>query len=61
MEDLKPCPFCGSEVEMWEAGYGTFHWIECPKCRAEMNAHGRSEKKLAKAWNRRKKCSTKKN
>ena len=32
---LKPCPFCGSEVELSEGYDETDHyicWIECPNC-----------------------------
>lgn len=33
-EQLKPCPFCGSEVSVYnnEFDYENLFWIECEEC-----------------------------
>lgn len=32
-ENIKPCPFCGSEAEYWsDCGYADRHVIECQNC-----------------------------
>ena len=33
MEDLKPCPFCGSKPFVWRTNYRTY--IECPNLTTE--------------------------
>lgn len=56
---MKPCPFCGSEVRLWDAGFGIVRVVECEKCQcrfvfafsAAENPH-----ELQNAWNRR--CKT---
>lgn len=29
---LKPCPFCGGNVALWEPGYGVVKVVECKNC-----------------------------
>lgn len=36
MEDLKPCPFCGGAVDLWETGYGVVTVFQCRDCKARV-------------------------
>lgn len=51
---LKPCPFCGGELEMSSyCNFGDwFYFAMCPKCRAKSDVFDTPEKAAA-AWNRR--------
>ena len=68
MENLKPCPFCGSkEISAWYRGtrYGRIAFIECDTCGAtsktfryyddnkEFNENDIGAEKAVAAWNRR--------
>ena len=33
MTGLKPCPFCGGEVTLWNYEFGTVKVFECKACR----------------------------
>jgi Lar family restriction alleviation protein len=56
MSELKSCPFCGSEAEMYVseigAKQGDGFWIRCDNC--EIEQHGfYSEDEAIERWNRR--------
>lgn len=57
MEELKPCPFCGGQANMWKWNGGVR--IDCSRWRASNeNTHfvgigARTEEEAIKAWNRR--------
>lgn len=33
-ENLKPCPFCGGKVVMWERNFGVVTVFQCEQCKA---------------------------
>ena len=49
MNDLKPCPFCGAEVEIMSEG--DYHEIRCDDCNLDM--WGRLYMDLEFEWNKR--------
>lgn len=55
-EELKPCPFCGSDqvsVSIGETGVGgDFYYVECEKC-AGMCGSSSKQEDAVKAWNKR--------
>lgn len=53
MADLKPCPFCGGEAEIWEDKVFRTFVPQCKECTAQ---HGRytSRERAVDAWNTRK-------
>ena len=50
MDDLKPCPFCGSR-ELHGGGGGPW-WIRCATCGTDGPSAG-SQRKARTLWNRR--------
>lgn len=51
---LKPCPFCGGEVRIFNGVVAGVTMIVCTKCRATVSFGGREQKdKTIKVWNRR--------
>lgn len=58
-ENLKPCPFCGGEAEVFEEKGGEVVSIACSECgcgTAYMSGASSTEKKIETAtqdWNRR--------
>lgn len=54
MTKLKPCPFCGSEVEIFVAPMLTKMFV-CHSCGADVCFYGaeRNKEKAVEAWNRR--------
>ena len=56
-DELKPCPFCGSNNKMIYEGFKeeyepfAWWWVSCDECGAAMTAS--TEKKVIQAWNRR--------
>lgn len=56
MSELKPCPFCGGEVTIWNTGFGIVKVIECKKCDLRFvykwSVAG-SNHELAEIWNKR--------
>lgn len=59
MDELKPCPFCGGEAEIYEydpCGQCDFHEPYTVQCKAECCFLGKdfaNREDAAKAWNRR--------
>lgn len=54
--ELKPCPFCGAEVEAREVSFGIVGVITCKNCKTKFLIpwnEAESGKGLAEAWNRR--------
>ena len=53
-EKLKPCPFCGAQVKVWETGFGVVQVISCESCHVRFVFRWfDSGIELAKHWNRR--------
>jgi len=58
MEELKPCPFCGSDrvfimQEMPDSPDVTVYSAECLDCPAEMNPGFEDEQEIIATWNQR--------
>ena len=54
--ELKPCPFCGERVVLWNTGYGVVKVVECKKCKVRFVFSWdkvENNVELAKLWNRR--------
>ena len=54
--DLKPCPFCGAEVEAMTLSFGIVGVVDCKKCKTRFVIpwnEAETSNELAKAWNRR--------
>ena len=54
-ENLKPCPFCGSDNVYLRCDYQGILYIECSACRANTYIYTPNEDKalLLQKWNRR--------
>jgi len=54
--ELKPCPFCGTKVDMevmkYANGESNFH-VECPECGATSGPVCDTRKEAARLWNQR--------
>ena len=51
-EELKPCPFCGSEAEM--LNYSENEWlVRCPACDGMVERWRETEAEAIEQWNRR--------
>ena len=60
MDDLKPCPFCGSKAVLAHDAVisNTYSYVRCDKCRARIigipiSTEYSSDEKAIEAWNRR--------
>lgn len=55
-EKLKPCPFCGGDVELRYSDYGDQCWIKCTHCSlaCRFEKHLHHSDRTAEAWNQRK-------
>lgn len=54
MDELKPCPFCGSlKIEMIKIDCTNEWFLRCEKCGIEQPLYN-ARSKAIKAWNRRK-------
>ena len=54
MNELKPCPFCGSKPFVWRTNHRTY--IECPNLTADSHRimmSGKTDKEAIEEWNRR--------
>lgn len=49
-DDMRPCPFCGSEHVVLEGI--EFHWVKCAACSAEGPVH-KDEYEAVRRWNER--------
>lgn len=68
MPELKPCPFCGCNADLWSkyAKYGYFLFCQCDFCEARTKgfklgydlpedwANSKAAQKAIEAWNSRK-------
>lgn len=54
-DDLKPCPFCGGEVEPFIGPFAKSWMFVCHRCGADVCFYGaeRSRQLSVAAWNRR--------
>lgn len=55
-KQLKPCPFCGEQVESMMTSFGVAGVIICKKCKTKFVIpwdEAESEYELFNAWNRR--------
>lgn len=52
MMELKPCPFCGGEAEIYTANNGKYGLVFCKKCEVETPAFKGINNAIS-AWNRR--------
>ncbi|MBQ7577610.1 MAG: Lar family restriction alleviation protein [Synergistaceae bacterium] len=52
-EQLKPCPFCGSEkVELYRDGKGDY-FINCKNCMCLVSGFYRTKRESLQVWNTR--------
>lgn len=52
--ELKPCPFCGAPVTVWETDFGIVRVIECKNCKTRFVFQWHETgMKLFDHWNRR--------
>lgn len=54
MDELKPCPFCGSDPSMRITGYGAVY-VRCPNCGVATPYYQNAELATLK-WNMRIEC-----
>jgi Lar family restriction alleviation protein len=55
-EQIKPCPFCGSEAKIQDAFYDCMHyWVQCTNddCKAQSWSQEDSPDGAIERWNRR--------
>lgn len=52
MDELKPCPFCGSKNVIMKRYHGLFG-VECDSCYRPSWGYWKTKEQAIKAWNRR--------
>lgn len=52
MDELKPCPFCGSNYNHAVCVYGEEYYIECLAC-TTCGPSGETKEEAIEVWNRR--------
>lgn len=52
-EEMKPCPFCGGEGEVYQGRYLHENWAQCKKCHTQLGGTFTSPFNAIKAWNTR--------
>ena len=56
MDGMKPCPFCGSAVTVWQTEFGVVNVVECENCETRFAfPYDRKGNALFEFWNRREK------
>ena len=50
-EELKPCPFCGGEAELFGTTESGIFYVECLNC--DVNGNFDMPEEAIAAWNRR--------
>lgn len=59
MEDLKPCPFCGSKGRVTRTKDLSGYWYgECSKCYARQLAYSKDREEAVALWNTRAQLNT---
>lgn len=54
MSDLKPCPFCGGEAELWRANGERTAWVACMgRCSILVSKEHKTDAEAIAAWNTR--------
>ena len=57
MTELKPCPFCGGEAEVWVSNITDRAIVYCTVCDAQIRIR-QNEQEAIEAWNKRVSCDT---
>lgn len=52
-DDLKPCPFCGSDFVLMRWDEDSGHHVACEPCGARVMGGGNSINRATTAWNTR--------
>ena len=60
MTELKPCPFCGGEAEVWVSNVTDRAIVYCTVCDAQIRIRP-NEQEAIEAWNKRVRCRNEKN
>jgi Lar family restriction alleviation protein len=56
MSELKPCPFCGREAVVYDAGdtdFGPAWYVACDKCSCQIDKEHYTKAEAIAAWNQR--------
>lgn len=53
-DELKDCPFCGTDAPDWcDTSGGDWHYIQCRNCEGATGGYHKSREDAIAAWNRR--------